>query len=176
MNERMNRSNPAITLLFWTMFVVGGLSLAVGMVLPVWMEYRTELARRDEATRRLEEVQRQLVALERRIDHLQNDPAYLERVASREFGLGSPTTPNSVAIEIVENPASGPVLLEAQVPGQRVTAIIDEATQTHPLIRLYLLRETRPLVMGMSAGLLAAAIILLGRNLPRSSQKSSAAD
>ena len=79
-----------------------------------------------------------------------------------------------VAIEIVENPTSGPVLLEAQVAPQRVTAIIDQATQTHPLVRLYLLAETRPLVMGMSAGLLAAAIILLGRNAQRAAEKRPA--
>src|SRR5262247_3332927 len=113
-NERMHRSSPAITLLFWTMFVVGGLSLAVGMVLPVWLEYRDELSRKAEAERKLEEVRQQLVALERRIDHLQNDPAYLERVANREFGIGTPPAADSVAIEIVESPASGPVLLEAQ--------------------------------------------------------------
>ena len=169
-NERMTRSNPAITLLFWTMFVVGGLSLAVGLVLPVWLEYRVELARRDEAKRRLEEIRTQLVALERRIDHLQNDPAYLERVANREFGIGTPPSDESVAIEIVEAPTSGPVLLQA-TGSERVTAIIDEATQTHPLVRLYLLGETRPIVMGMSAGLLAAAILLLGRSSPRTDAK-----
>jgi hypothetical protein len=166
-NERMNRSNPAITLLFWTMFVVGGLSLAVGMILPVWLEYRVEISRRDEAYQRLEDVKKQLVALERRIDHLQNDPAYLERVASREFGFGAPPTEDAVAVQVVEAPATSPVLLEAQRPADRVVAVIDEATQTHPLIRLYLLDETRPLVMGMSAGLLAAAILLLGRNTAR---------
>lgn len=166
-SERMNRSSPAITLLFWTMFVVGGLSLAVGMILPVWLEYRAEISRRDEAYRRLEDVKEQLVALERRIDHLQNDPAYLERVASREFGFGTPPTEEAVAVEIVETPTSGPVLLEAQGPADRVVAVIDEATQTHPLLRLYLLNATRPIVMGMSAGLLAAAILLLGRNIVR---------
>ncbi|MBI5864528.1 MAG: hypothetical protein HZB38_08480, partial [Planctomycetes bacterium] len=45
-----------------------------------------------------------------------------------------------------------------------VVAVVDEALRTHPLVRLYVLDQTRPIVMGMSAGLLAAAIVLLGRN------------
>lgn len=170
----MTRSNPAITLLFWTMFVVGGLSLAVGMVLPVWLDYRVEVVRRAEAAQRLEEVKKQLIAIERRIDHLQNDPAYLARVASRELKFDASPPDETVTVQVVETPTSSPVLLQAQGTQERVVAVIDEATQTHPLVRLYMLDETRPIVMGMSAGLLVAAIVLIGRNTARPAPPAAA--
>lgn len=162
------RSNPAITLLFWFMFASGGLSLALGLVLPPWNEFR--LAREQLATveKRREQLVRDLVALDRRIDHLQHDPAYLERVVVREFGLESKEAPEGISVRLTE-PSSQPAESTAapQSPEQRAVAIIEEASQTHPFVRMYVLAETRPYVMGMSATLLAAAVVLLGRNTVR---------
>ncbi|MBI5864527.1 MAG: hypothetical protein HZB38_08475, partial [Planctomycetes bacterium] len=58
----MTRASPAITLLFWTMFIVGGVSLAVSMVLPVWLDYRAEVQRTDAAEKRRDEAKKRLVA------------------------------------------------------------------------------------------------------------------
>lgn len=164
----MNRSNPAITLLFWFMFALGGLSLALGLVLPPWNEFRLAREQLVAVEKRREVLVRDLTALDRRIDHLQHDPAYLERVVVREFGLESKEAPEGVSVRLTE-PTSQPLEIATapQSPEQRAVAIIEEATQTHPFVRMYVLAETRPYVMGMSATLLAAAVILLGRNTVR---------
>lgn len=164
----MSQSNPAITLLFWFMFAIGGLSLALGLILPPWHEFRQAKEQLAAIEKRRARLTQDLVALERRIDHLQNDPAYLERVVVREFGLESKDAPEGISVRLTE-PSSQPIESPAmpQTPEQRAVAILDQATQTHPLIRMFILADTRPYVMGMSATLLAAAVILLGRNSVR---------
>src|SRR5262245_23860401 len=70
-------------LLFWTMALAGGLTLIPCLILPPWIEYRAALAGYAAAERRVGELERRYVANERKIDHQQNDLAYIEREARR---------------------------------------------------------------------------------------------
>jgi hypothetical protein len=152
------RGNPGTTFLFWLMFVLGGANLGLCLLLPAWLEYRELTARKIAWQEHVAALDASAAALEKQRYHLENDPAYLQRLARLQFGL-EPRGVESALVEPVQIPASQPAGGSSADPGE----IVERAAQTHPLVSLYVMDQTRPVVMGMSGLLVLAAIVLLNR-------------
>lgn len=161
------RGNPLVTALFWLMFLVGGGSLVIGLYLPPWLENHALNDQLLDVQRRVSELEARLTALDVQAEHLRTDPAYLERLARREFGIATPGR-ETVLIESIplDGPPDAPADLEPVSTRARIESAIETAARTHPVVSLYVRDHTRPIVLGMSLVLMLAAVVLLGRSSP----------
>lgn len=162
------RSSAAATLLFWLMALLGGASLAAALILPPWMEYRVTRTAYADSLRRVEELEARLTAVNKQIEHIQHDPAYNERLARKEFGIQEPGV-ETIRLNVPPpEPASQPGGTPDSAVGnpvERLALVVDEAARRNPLVAAYVLDETRPTVMALSALLLVSAILLLNRGI-----------
>jgi cell division protein FtsB len=160
----MGRWRGGTTLLFWLMFLLGGGSLFACLFLPVWLEARALREEHAAAQQRVTELEEHLTSLTKQIQHLQDDPAYLERLARREFGIETP------GIEMIWIDAPGSATQPTSAPTvanvdheEALAARIERAARTNPLVAVFVLDATRPVVMTMSAILLLVALVFLAR-------------
>ena len=154
----MNPQNRATILLAWLMFIMGGAALAVSLILPPWIEARELRREQVEARRRIGELEKQVKRVSRQIDHMQNDPAYLERIGREEFGIETPgveVVPVAVAAAPEESPDA------TADPDGGFSASLERAAHENPLVSVFVLDQSRPVVLGMSGVLVAAAIVML---------------
>jgi hypothetical protein len=165
----MARTTWVEILMFWLMLAAGYAVLAPCLVLPAWLEYEAQLSQlrdRDAAVTALDEQVRQA---KKQIDRNKNDPAYILRLAEREFGL-SIATPNIAVIPVQPSPprddappaagaASSPPIQDV-LP--ELSAFLEQAVARYPYARLFVHETTRPVLLAMSGGLLVTAIMLLG--------------
>ncbi len=186
----MARSGFFAGLLFWFMALAGGLTLAPCLILPAWIEYRAALDAHVVAEKRLRDLQERHTGNERKIEHQRNDVAYLEREARRLFGVSAPGV-DSIIVESDESSERQAAQREAEstlaaMRAARQAELLPEASRLfedvlnrHPLARIFVLDQTRPVVMSMGAALLLAAIFLVGparRRATRDSDRSTVAE
>lgn len=152
-------------LLYWTMAVVGGATLAPCVVLPALFEYEAQLAVNATAEQRNRELQERLTAVERQIAYVERDPSYLERLAGLEFGI----VPPGVTPIIVENGAAedaaapaGTTRLAGETHVPELSHFVRKLLDKHPLAKIFVLPEARPIAMACGTILLVTAIVLLG--------------
>lgn len=145
------------------MFIMGGVALAACLVLPPWLEARELKREQVEARRRIAELEERLTRASRQIEHLRNDPAYIERIGREEFGIETPGV-DVVPVAVSEAPID-PTDAEAE-PDDKFSVALERATRENPVVSVFVLKESRPIVMGMSGALLAAALALLIRGSP----------
>lgn len=188
----MDRRDPAATLLFWAMTITGGLALAACLLLPAWFEYQVARQEYTAALERQAGLRARARQVERQIEHLQQDVAYLQRVYRREFGPAAPAA-DTLAIQTSEA-APWPELYNAtsaapttdepptvrprtEQPGwaerapspdpekgwgpDEISQLVERAVQRYPLIWIFVLDSTRPVVMIAAGVLVLAALILL---------------
>jgi hypothetical protein len=182
----MSRRDPAATLLFWAMTLTGGLALAACLLLPPWFEYQVARQEYAAALERQAELLNRTERVGRQIEHLQRDVAYLERVYRREFGTAAPA-PEALAIqtgELAAEPLPGDASslaapggpAESAAPSgdlghtavvssrlDEVSQLVERAVRRYPLIWVFVLDSTRPVVMIAAGALLLAALVLLCR-------------
>lgn len=168
----MVRSNPAATLLFWAMILVGGSSLAAGFWLPAWLEMRQAQAAERARLQLRDELREHVTALDRRREHLEHDPAYIDRLARREFGEDA-TDRESIAVSIVGPPVPASAPAAPDEPAWAST--LEQLAQTHPIVRLYVEPDARWKIQALSAGLVLAAVLFLARR-PRLAEPAGDAD
>jgi hypothetical protein len=170
----MSRSGSFFAgLLFWAMALAGGLTLAPCLILPAWIEQRAALASYAAAEQRLAALERRLAANDRKIEHHQNDVGYIEREARRQFGIVTPGL-EAVYLDPGIHDAHGAAVREADASLAALRAarqaelwpeasqFIEAALNEYPLARIFVLEQTRPVVMGMGAMLLLTAVLALG--------------
>jgi hypothetical protein len=163
----MARSSRGATLLFWLMALTGTATLAACLILPPWLEHQAALRAHADARRHVAELEARVQVLEKHIAHLRNDPAYVERLAHEEFGITTPGV-QTILLDRSEGAASDPASEDTSAgtvgPGEEqtpdVSALVTEALECRPLVSVFVLDQTRPIVMAMSAALLLAAFLL----------------
>ena len=163
----MGRSSRGAALLFWLMALTSVAALAACLILPPWLEHQAALQLHAEARRHVAELEARLQVLEKQIAHLRNDPAYVERLAHEEFGIATPGV-QTILLERSASAASHPAGDHTSAPtvgpGEEATpelsALVAEALERRPLVSVFVLDQTRPIVMAMSAALLLAAVLL----------------
>lgn len=167
----MSAARGLETLLFWLMALLGAAALVPCVVLPPWLEYQAELARRKAADAYVAEYEYRLNAVQKQIEHLHDDPAYLMRLAQQEFGksIGMPpgesvligaSPGDNGATEAAHTLADANAIPEL-LP--EVSAFLEDALGRYPHARMFVDGRTRPVLMTVGAVLLLTAVVLLGR-------------
>ncbi len=168
----MTRPSAVNTLLFWLMLLLGTAALAPCLVLPAWLERQAQLACLQARQAYLDGLQARLRTARIQIEHLNNDPAYILRLAEQDFG-GAIKVPDVETIWIDPGPlpadATGPPVAAGSPPAEspeplwpELDDFIDQGVRRYPEAQLFLDERTRPWLMGTGGGLIVAAIILLG--------------
>lgn len=167
------RGNPLATLLFWVMAPLGGICLAATAVLPAWLEYQALIEVRARAEERVAALRQRLEAQDRQIEHLQSDPAYIERIARSEFRietpgvksiLSVPSTPEEGEVPLEEANAAAPLGTLAEVG-----ATIERMIQRYPVLSVFVVNPVRYYMMGFSAVALLTSLIFLNTRRPQAS-------
>ena len=166
----MSLSHRLHVALFWTLTALALGGLAPCLILPAWADYqqalRLQAVRRNSAERLTAEVAGQ----QKQIAHLQNDVAYRERVLYEEVGIDPPgietilvdrrTRPRENNNAAARRRRSAPIDDDIF---PTLTTVAESAMDRYPnWTHVFILDQTRPLVMGMSGALLISTILLLG--------------
>ncbi|MFO0839731.1 MAG: hypothetical protein U1D55_14545 [Phycisphaerae bacterium] len=157
-------------LLFWFMFLGGGAILAAALLLPAWLDYEAARARHRQALERETEHELRQTILSNQIEHLRSDPAYVDRLARRELGIDAGQVQTIVLLppasdEIV--PEESPAESALSVDDDEISVTVRVALQRYPALGLLLNTQLRPLLIGLAAGLVLTALVLLNRQRPR---------
>jgi cell division protein FtsB len=145
------------SLLFWLMFTAGGACLTACLLLPPWFEYQATYRQWVEAERRAADVERSVRTIRRQIDRLEQDEAYLNRVAFEELGL---PTPGVETLAVIPSEPAHEADDELPQRQQERLAIINELVQRYPLAWVFVRPDTRPAAMAASGLMVLAALLL----------------
>jgi hypothetical protein len=164
----MPRWGGRVTLLFWLMALIGGAALAACLVLPAWLEHQAALQLHWQAEEQVARLEARLRVVQKQIGHVRHDPAYVERLADGEFGLTTPGV-QTIALDRQDSSASQPTAADMATHtlplndvGERDSSrLVGDVLKRYPAASVFVLDETRPIVMAMSAVLLLAALLLL---------------
>jgi hypothetical protein len=168
----MTRPTAANTFLFWLMLLLGTAALAPCLVLPAWFERQAQMECLRARETYLAALQQRLETARRQIEHLNDDPAYILRLAEQDFG-GAFKLPDVETVWIDSGPpasdTSVPPMIasDTAAPGgddllPELDVFIDNAVRRYPEAALFLDDHTRPWIMGVGGGLLLTALGLLG--------------
>ena len=164
---RMARGRFATTLLFWFMFLAGGGALFACLFLPPWLELRALREAYAADRQHTHKLEQQLERVTKQIEHIQSDPAYLERLAQEEFGTETPGV-QRIPVEIADNAAPTEAnAAPTSQPDESFEAALERATQRNPFVAIFVLDATRPIVMVMAGVILVAAFVLVCRDADR---------
>ena len=159
----MARGRFVTTLLFWFMFIAGGGALFACLFLPAWLELRALREAYTADRRHTLELERQLARVTKQIEHIQSDPAYLERLAQEEFGTETPGV-QRVPVEIAGSEAAAEAAAaSATAQPESFEAALERATKRNPFLAIFVLDTTRPIVMVMAGVVLVSAFVLVCR-------------
>ena len=91
------------TVLFWFMIAAGAAAIAPCLLLPPWLEYQAQLARRKAVEEYVAACKYRAESARKQIEHIKNDDAYLLRLARQEFGQAI-RTPNVETVLVGPSP------------------------------------------------------------------------
>ncbi|HPM25219.1 MAG TPA: hypothetical protein PLP66_15025 [Phycisphaerae bacterium] len=167
----MASPQPANTVLFWVMTLLGAAALAPCLVLPAWLERQAQLEYLQATEAHLQSLQARLLMARKQIEHMNNDPAYVLRLAEQDFGH-SLRLSDSQPVQVVpgapvDAPAPPPIPSGLFVSTQdellpELSDFLARVMQRYPRTRVFVDSRTRPAIMIMGATLLLAAVVLLG--------------
>jgi len=162
----MSRSSVFAGIVGWLMLLAGGTALFACVFLPPWLEIRELRAERDAAREQVARLEEQLTRVTKQSEHFRSDPAYLERLARKEFGTVAPGVeiiPVEPELEQLP-PASAS---DGTASDDELAAALEESTRTNPLVAVFVLDTTRPIVMAMSGVVVVMALVVLVRGPTR---------
>lgn len=166
----MSRPGPVNTFFFWLMTLLGVAVLAPCLVLPPWLEYQAQLECLKAHRQYLAALETQLRGIQKQIEHLNTDPAYVLRLAQQDFG-GSFKVPDIETIPVDAGPDSEPdvptvsIVEDAPQPEPilpELTMFLEDALRRYPYAQAFVDERTRPLLMTAGGVLLVGAIVFLG--------------
>lgn len=168
----MSLSHRLPAALFWALMIMALAGLAPCLILPAWMDYQSALRLRAVRLNNSERLAAEVASQQKQITHLHDDEAYRERILHEEVGLDPPGI-ETLLVDRQRRPderaGSTPPPLRRFAPSDddrfaTLTTLATSALKHYPnWTHVFILDETRPLVMGMSGVLLVSSILLLGR-------------
>lgn len=179
------RRNWIESALFWATFTTGGGTLIAMLLLPSWIEYAQLQQLHADAQRELAEVRGALQTVDKQIEHLQTDPAYIARLARREFGVMPPgaqaiTLAHAAPVSAtspgeLDPRAAHPAAVRALRDNANLSAALARAARANPLVSVFVLPETRPALMLLAWMLLLSAAVIALPSPRRSGQTTDTA-
>ncbi len=165
----MRYSSVVESVFFWLMLLAGAASLAPCLVLPAWLERQAHLSCLAAHQKYVADLRYRLQSARKQIEHLENDPAYLLRLAEHDLGgllkvpnvRTIPVDPGTPLEQAGQAEADAPSVTEDELIPELSSALA-ELVRRCPRVDMFVNPETRPVIMVMGATLLAAAILLLG--------------
>ena len=167
----MPRASVLNTVLFWLMVLLGTAALAPCLLLPAWLERQAQIDCLHAREAYVETLRQRLLTVQKQIEHLNDDPAYILRLAQQDFG-GALKVPDEETIPIEPGTASNEATPQpplADRPPETdddvlpdLSVFVDQAMQRYPYAWMFLDQQTRPVLMILGGVLLLNAIILLG--------------
>ena len=159
----MRRRDVAAGFLFWVMIALGGGSLSACLVLPAWLEYRTARQRLTASQREVWALEREARARRLQLLHHQQDLEYNQRVLSRE--LRAAPRGQTFLVDLHEGGAE-PLDAQSEASSMagasgQLAALVETAARDHPLVSVFVLRDTRPFVMALSGLVIVIAMVTL---------------
>lgn len=152
-------------LLFWLMVLSGAALLAPCLVLPAWLEYQASLDLKALRKQQVERREAEVVKLRKQREHLETDDAYVLRLAHEFLNIEIPgvvRVPVEPSPQAEQPPAATEPATRDEDLVPELSALVEQAMQHYPIAQLFVRDETRPPIMLAGAGLLVAAIVLLG--------------
>lgn len=156
----MARANAGTTFLAWLMLLIGGASLFACVILPPWLELRALRQEHDAAQRHIADLEERLARVTKQIEHVQSDAAYIERLARKEFGVEMPGV-EIIPVETRQNTTDEPASAPPATPRDQSATTVEHNAHTNPLFAVFVLDQTRPIVMAMSGVIVIVALVLL---------------
>lgn len=155
----MARSDPLATLLYWVMVSTGGVVLAACAVLPAWVEHLAAREQLQQAELRLAALEQRSLTIDRQIDHLERDEAYLLRLERSELNPGwSPP-----AVEFSVPAPAGEERRATADPVENLSELIGSIVRRYPVLGFFVAERNRPAIMALAGALILAALVLLCR-------------
>lgn len=149
------------------MLAAGGLPLAACLVLPAWFEYDAARRQHEEAELRIARLEQRRSAVDRQIEHLQENEEYLSRLLRRESGREDGGETIAVVDPNLHLEALAPPAPTAEeTPLAELSAFVDQAVRRYPVAAIFVVNHTRPLVMAVSGAMVVSALLLLCRWTP----------
>jgi hypothetical protein len=165
------RRGPLEAILFWIMLLIGVSVMAPCLLLPAWLEHQAARACLRERTERVAQLEAHLLTLEKQIEHMKTDPAYVLRLAEAEYGHLFPELARET-IPVATAPArdsavhtTAPAEPETEPPLQ-LAGYLEQMLARYPQSWAFVQAPTRHGLMLMAGVLIVAAIVLLGRSHP----------
>ncbi len=155
--------------LFWLTILAGTALLAPCLILPAWLDRQAQAAYLQAQQEYVAALRDRLETVRRQVEHLNNDPAYVLRLAQQEFGPVF-TVPNVETILVAPPEAErGPlddlprdVAAPSTDPLPNLDQFVDQALRRYPHTQLFVDEHTRPILLGVGGTLLCAGIVLFG--------------
>lgn len=159
----MARTTVAGSVLFWLLLLAGTALLAPCLLLPAWLEQQAEREWLVAYQAHVAALQYRLRSVQKQIQHLQHDPAYVLRLAEQDFGELKVPHIETVRIEPSppETDAEPPAPAVAESASERLpelASFIEALLQRHPRTAAFLDQRVRPWLLGLGGGLIVAAI------------------
>ncbi len=164
----MSNRRHAADLLFWFMLLAGGAVLTPALVLPPWLEYQASLDLKARHTQQVARWQAEVTKLRKQREYLENDEAYVLRLAYEDLNL---KTPGVERVPITPGEYAGVSPIEAEPPenagppdelAPELSALVEEVLDRYPLAGMFLWPQTRPSLLFIGGGLVFTAVALLG--------------
>ncbi|MFQ5590968.1 MAG: septum formation initiator family protein [Phycisphaerae bacterium] len=150
-------------LVFWLLALMGVSTFVPCVLLPQWRQYQALSVAEQTAQHRLDVLHGRIEQETRLLEALRSDPAVVARFARRDLGFhranervvrfSAPLVPAARADRFTPSPVAPPPVLArlaSYLPDYNYDAVFCED-------------DTRPIIMALSLGLIAAAYVLLGR-------------
>ncbi len=155
------------TVVFWLLVLLAFGTFTPCVILPEWRAYQTlDLARQAEE-HRLQQVQRAVDRERRQLEAMRTDPAVIDRLAQRDLRfrrIGDRTVRVAAAADYApvslvafDEHSAEPFIPQPAAPPPLVTNFASHLP-AYDYDRVFCDRETRPVVMCMSVGLLVVAL------------------
>lgn len=167
----MARASVLNTVLFWLMVLLGAAALAPCLLLPAWLERQAQIECLHAREAYVETLRQRLQTAHKQIEHLNDDPAYILRLAQQDFG-GALKVPDVETIPIEPGTAPDATAPQPPMPDKPpadedqvlpdLTVFVEQTMYRYPYAWMFLDDQTRPVLMILGGVLLLNGVILLG--------------
>jgi hypothetical protein len=158
----MNSSNRVTFFLSGVMLLAGGGALFASTFLPPLLELRALRLEYQQYRRQVDELEERLIRLTKQKEHIQDDPAYWERLMRKEFGTVTPGV-QEMPVNVQPAPVDA-APTDADALQNESDQELEQTIWSRPYLAVFILPQTRTLVMSMAGIIILTSLFLMIRS------------